>query len=366
MTASAPSETWQADLQAWFEEQTASNAFRGRALVWRDGAPIFSYAGGIAHRGQGIPVRGDTRFGVASISKMATAIAALRLVEEGLLELDRPLVEVLPPEHRPTALTRDHTLHHLLSHTSGIASYFDDDDPTLNSFTANWDRIPTYRARRPADILPLFVDLPAVTAPGTTVAYNDAAFVLVGLLIEAATGRPWEELVTAEVFAKAGMTDTGVEALDDDPPRLALGYLMDDGPADGGRTNIFSVPASPMPDGGMITTPEDLARMIDALLAGRLLSSELVVEMTRPQGPPSDAPEQWGYGCQLSVSEGRVVSIGHGGADPGVAAMLVHYLEPAVTVAVTCNQDRGAWAAVLRIDEALGIEDPRAPTKGST
>ncbi|HEX5013506.1 MAG TPA: serine hydrolase domain-containing protein [Candidatus Limnocylindrales bacterium] len=347
-------------LEAWFDERTAANEFSGHALAWNGGAPIFSYAGGLAHRGHGVPIRDDTRFGVASITKMVTAIAALQLVDRGLLRLDQPLVDVLPPGQRPTAMTREHTLHHLLSHTSGLANYHDDNDETLTSFLANWDRLPVYHVRRAADMVPLFRDLPAVAAPGTEVAYNDAAFILAGLVIEAVTGRAWDEIVTTNVFQPAGMTDTGLEHLDQDPDRLAVGYYSEDLPPEARQTNIYSVPAAPMPDGGMITTTADLARLVDALLAGRLLPDELVAAMTRPQGPASDEVEQWGYGCQLTVSGGHVVAIGHGGSDKGVAGLLTHFLDEATTIVVLCNRDRGAFASTLQIAAALGIEDPRA------
>ena len=117
------------DLRSWFDQQVEANAFRGVAIAWRDGAPIFEYAGGLAHRGLGVPVALDSRFAVASITKMATAVTALRLVDRGLARLDQPLVELLPAEHQPTALTPQHTLHHVLSHTSGLTNYHDDDDP---------------------------------------------------------------------------------------------------------------------------------------------------------------------------------------------------------------------------------------------
>jgi CubicO group peptidase (beta-lactamase class C family) len=348
-----------AELRAWFDERTATHEFSGHALAWRDGGPIFSYTGGLAHRGHGVPVREGTRFGVASVTKMATAIAALRLVERGAVRLDTPLIEILPAEQQPTALTRDHTLHHLLSHTSGLASYFDDDDETGASWAASWDRIPTYHARRPADLLPLFIDLPAVAPPGVEARYNDGGFVLAGLVIEAVVGRPWDDVVAEEVFRPAGMDDTGTEPLDADPARLAVGYLMDDGPADRWRTNIYSLTANPMPDGGMITTPVDLARLIDALMGGRLLSPELLAAMTRPQGPPSTELTQWGYGCELAVVDGAVVVLGHGGGDPGVSARVAHYPEAATTIVVLCNQDRGSWFASLRIGQALGLNEPR-------
>lgn len=348
-----------ADLTAWFDERVEAHAFRGVALVRRDGAPVYTYAGGIAHRGHGVLVTEGTRFAVASITKLVTATAVLRLVDRGRVALDGRLVDLLPEEHRPTAVTEAHTLHHLLSQTSGLANYHDDDARTWDSFTSCWDRIPTYHIRRPADMLPLFAELPAVRPPGEKYQYNDANFILAGLVIEAVTGRPWDEVVTEEVFVPAGMADTSLDAIDQDPPRMATGYLTDDGPPERWRANYFSVTANGMPDGGMITTATDLARLIDALLEGRLLSPELTAAMTQPQGPPSADVEQYGYGCHLAVEDGEVTILGHGGSDPGVSAELSHYRAAATTIAVLCNQDRGAWAATLRICEALGLRDPR-------
>jgi CubicO group peptidase (beta-lactamase class C family) len=347
------------DLRAWFDEQTATSAFRGVAIAWRDGAPIFEYAGGLAHRGLDVPVTLDTRFGVASVTKLATAVATLRLVDRGLLRLDQPLVEVLPGEQQPVALTPAHTLHHLLSHTSGLASYFDDDDPTWASWLACWDRIPTYHVRRPADLLPLFVHLPARAEPGAEYRYCDANFVLVGLVIEAITGRPFGDVLADEVFGPADMRDTAIESLDDDPRRVAVGYRMDDGPPERWKTNTFALTVSGMPDGGMNSTPYDLARLVDAILGGRLLPEPLVRALTSPQGPNAGDVEQYGYGCELAVVDGRVTVIGHGGSDPGVSAMLTHHLDAGITLAVVCNQDRGSWAATMRLVREYGLSEPR-------
>lgn len=346
-------------LRAWFDERTASHQFSGQALIWRDGAPVFRFNGGLANRAHRVPIADDTRFAVASITKMVTATAALRLVERGLLDLRRPLVEVLPPEHRPRAITGEHTLHHLLSHTSGLANYHDDDDPGLTSFTSCWDRIPNYHIRRPADMLPLFRDLPAFAPPGTVYRYGDANFILAGLAIEAVTGRPYAEVMADEVLGPAGMVDSAFDELDADPPRLATGYLTSDESPNRWRSNIFSVTAAGMPDGGVITTAVDLARLIDALLSGRMLGPELAAAMRTPQVPPSGAIEQYGYGCELVVQDGHVTVIGHGGSDPGVSAMLSHHLAAGTTIAVLCNYDRGSWAATKRIAAALGLDEPR-------
>jgi CubicO group peptidase (beta-lactamase class C family) len=349
----------EASLDAWFQARVASHDFWGVALVWRNGAAAFSYAGGIAHRGHRVPVTESSRFAVASITKMPVAIAALRLVERGLVTLQQPLFDVLPADQHTKAMTREHTLHHLLSHTTGFANYHDDADPTPASFVAALDRIGTSHLRRPFDMLPLFSDLPAVRPAGEKYEYADANFILAGLVLEAVTGRSWDEVVADEVFQPAGMSDTGVQCIDADPERLAVGYLTDAGPPEHWRANYFSVTANGMPDGGMITTTTDLALLIDALLAGRLLSPPLLSAMTAPQGPVSTDLEQYGYGCELVVEDGVVTIIGHGGADPGVSAMLSHHRAAGTTIVVLCNQDRGSWAATKRLAAAFGLHEPR-------
>ncbi|MFC7612797.1 serine hydrolase domain-containing protein [Actinokineospora soli] len=263
------------ELRAWLDERAEQHLFSGVVLVHRGGEPVFSHAAGLAHRGHGVPVRADTRFAVASVTKLVTATAALQLVERGALGLHAPLVDVLPAEHRPVALTREHTLHHLLSHTSGLTNYHDDDDETGASFIACWDRIPTYHVRKPADMLPLFADLPAHSPPGARFSYGDANYILIGLVIEAVTGRSYHDVVAAEVLAPAGMADAGFDALDTDPVRLATGYQVADGPYETWLSNVFSITATGMPDGGMICAAPDLVRLIDALRgeahrAGRL------------------------------------------------------------------------------------------------
>lgn len=130
-------------VREWLDERAAEHRFSGVVLVWRNGAAVFEHAAGLAHRGHGVPNTVDTRFAIASVGKILTATTALRLVDRGVLDLHRPLVEVLAPEHRPQALTEAHTLHHLLSHTSGLANYSDDNDETWDSWNANWDRIPS-------------------------------------------------------------------------------------------------------------------------------------------------------------------------------------------------------------------------------
>ena len=208
-------------------------------------------------------------------------------------------------------------------------------------------------------MLPLFADLPAVRPPGEKYEYSDANFILAGLVVEAAAGKPFIEAATGEVLERAGMVNSAFDALDQDPPRLATGYIVTDEPFDTWRANIFSVTATGMPDGGLITSAPDLARLIDALLGGRLVSPPLLAAMMTPQGPPSTDVEQYGYGLGLVVENGEVTIVGHSGSDPGVSAEVTHHLGAATTIVVLCNHDRGAWAATLRLTAELGLTDPR-------
>ena len=349
------------ELRARLDAAAAAHEFRGVALVWRDGRPLFHHAVGTASRRYGIANTVDTRFHVASVTKMFTATAALQLVGDGRIGLDQPLVDVLPAEHRPRAMTAAHTLRHLLSHTSGLTNYHDDEDDTGASWAAAMDRVGVAHARRPADMLPLFADLDAHAEPGTTLQYADANYLLVALVIEAVTGRRFDDVILDDVASAAGCTDTSFTDLDLDPVGLATGYqVRDDIDASAWPTNVYAIPAGCMSDGGMITTTTDLARFLDALVGGRLLPADVYTEMIRPHGAYRDGTEAYGLGLELYTDDsGRVTILGHAGGDPGVSAMVSHHAVEDVHVIVLCNQDRGSWAAANTVTDILGIDEPR-------
>jgi CubicO group peptidase (beta-lactamase class C family) len=344
----------------WLDGRVAAHEFSGVALVRRGGETLLSYAGGVAHRGHGVPVTESTRFFVASVTKMVTATTALRLVERGGVRLDQPLVEVLPAEHQTSALTGEHTLHHLLSHTSGLPNYHDDEAQTWESFTSCWDRVPCQRARRPADLLPLFRDLPAAARPGERYSYADANYILAGLVIEAVAGRPFAEVAADEVLRPAGMDDSGFDPRDADPPRLATGYLHErDVPFGSWRANVFSVPAGGMPDGGLVTTATDLATLVDAITSARLVSPRTLAAMSSPQCGRTKGTYRYGYGLEMGYAGDQMTVLGHNGLDPGVSAVVAHHPAAATTITVLCNHDRGSWPVYLRIAAELGLTEPR-------
>lgn len=342
-------------LAAWLDDQARQHLFSGVALVTEKGGTLFEHAAGLAHRGHGVPVAVTTRFQVASVTKMITAATALKLVEEGALSLDRPLAGFLPSDRRPAALDDRHNLHHLLSHTSGLPNYHDDEDETWDSFTAALERIPFSRARGPLDVLPLFADLPAAGEIGEFV-YCDANFILIGVLIEWVTGRAFPDVAHEKVLIPAGMGDSLFAELDLEPTGYATGYVVDQAP-ETWRSNIYQLTARGMPDGGMSTTARDLDRFIESLGAGKILSEDTLTRMLTPHG--GDDVEHYGYGMELVIEGDSPIIYGHSGLDPGVSAVVSRYVIPGITVTVLCNQDRGSWPAAQKIAQQLGLDDPR-------
>jgi CubicO group peptidase (beta-lactamase class C family) len=194
--------------------------------------------------------------------------------------------------------------------------------------------------RRPADFLPMFADLPQKFPAGERFAYSNAAFILLGLAIEAASGEAYADYVGEHVLGPAGMTDTGFFALDDLPARVALGYLD----ATSNRTNAFSIPVVGGPDGGMFTTAEDLERFWRALVGGRLLTPETTATMLATHATTGDGQptERYGYGVWIGGSDDapRYVNVGE---DPG--ASMVSWIDPTtgLVLSVLGNTDSAAW-----------------------
>jgi len=323
-----------------------------------DEAPI-TLTRGLSDRAAGVPNHPGTRFGVASTTKMLTGLTIARLVDRGVLRYEDRLADLVGADLRPHDLDPRVSLHHLLTHTSGVADYFDEagDAP----FEALWEEVPATRIRGPRDLLPLLRDRPRVAEPGATVQYNDGAYVLLGIAIEEVTGRPYPDVVRSEVFDPLGMTSSGFWALDAIEPDVAVGYLPPD-PARGlaWRSNVYAIPAMGQPDGGAQCTATDLVRALDGLAGRGAAGAAFLTPATRarvlsrlaedPMGPAA-----WGYGVK-HVGEGASARSGHSGDDPGFSARAWVYRETGERVVVLSNVTDGAGGATRRVDALLAGE----------
>lgn len=327
-------------LEAELAEQNQLTPFSGVILVRENKQTVLARSYGLANKAESIHNKIDTRFGIASGAKILTAVAICQLVEQGFLSFDSYLKDCLklPSASFDPAIT----IHHLLTHSSGIPDYFDEE--TMDDFEALWQDRPMYRFRKPQDFLPLFQNQPMKFKPGERFSYNNAGFIVLGLVVEQVSGLPFTRYVEENIFAKAGMSDSGYFALDRLPERTAYGYIVEG--EDQWRTNIYSVPVIGGPDGGVFTTVLDMAKFWDSLLGYKLLNQATTEKMLTPHRQTGGKnPEiYYGYGVYMTYREDKVIAYHIEGYDPGVVFFSRVYPDKQIDYTVIANTEKANWA----------------------
>src|SRR5215213_1943830 len=187
--------------------------FNGSALVAENGKVIYKGAFGMANMEWGILNTPDTRFRLGSITKQFTSMLILQLVEQGKIKLDGKLSDYLLDYRKDTG--DKVTIHHLLTHTSGIPSY-----TGLPNFFADVSRNP-YKV---ADFVKKYASGDLEFEPGAKFSYNNSGYFLLGAIIERVTGKPYEQVLKENIFDPAGMKYTGYDHHDMIIPKRASGY----------------------------------------------------------------------------------------------------------------------------------------------
>lgn len=328
-----------------------AEGFSGILRVSRSAEVLWESCHGPANRAEGTAVHVGTRFATASMSKMLTAVAVVDAAQRGEVALDAPVVDVLPQDRRPSTLRPDVTVHHLLSHTSGIADYFEEDENLpgyREDYGALWRELPVYEVRDYAALLPLFGDLPPVCPPGEAFHYSNAGYVLLGLLLQEVTGRPFTEAVTERVLVPAGMTASGYLAADEVHPDVAVGYLPPAAPGMPWRTNVFSVPAVGGGDGGALVTAADADRFLRAVQGGEVWGPEVSrLVLTRH----AEITPRWsaGYGVEIRADG----AFGKDGGDPGVFALSRYHPHSDTAAVVLGNVDDDTFPGIWDLGRAV-------------
>ncbi len=315
-------------LQTAIENCARDTGFSGLVRVAGPSGLIFSGSWGYRDRAERLPVEEDTRFAIASGTKLFTALGIGRLAEQGALRLDSKVGSLHPDFHGwidPTA-----TVEQLLTHSSGCYDYLDEDEiEDYDNFRVD---IPWCYLARPTDYLPLFIGKHMKAPPGEAYAYSNGGYVALGILIESLSGRLYRDFVEAEVLKPAGMKGSGFFAFDELPPNCAKGYLDD-----GHKTNVYKVPIRGGGDGGMYTSAPDLERFWPALLGGAILKPGLVEDWLRPRLRIDG--ERW-TACGLTRrTEAGSLSIV--GGDHGVGFDSRIYPERGLILSILSNQSDG-------------------------
>ena len=343
-------------LDRYLRELEANDSFSGVVRIAVGDDERFAGAYGFASRAWRVLNTMDTRFDTASITKLFTAIATLQQVDAGAFGLETSAIGYLRLEG--TAISPDVTVRHLLTHTSGIGD--DADEEAGESYEAIWRDRPNYSVLETADLLPQFAHRPPNFAPGQGCRYNNCGYVLLGLMIERATGRPYRDIVRENVFRPAGMANSDYLRMDHVNERLAEGadpILDDKGSIKGWMRNIYSYPPIGSPDGGAHVTAADLDRFVRAARDGRLLSAESTTAFLAPQvvyKVHDGWVQHFGFGPWFRVDDGgALVFLEKEGINVGASGLVRLYPERDLTVVMLSNLEDGVWSPVDVVHEMV-------------
>ncbi|MFI8895645.1 serine hydrolase domain-containing protein [Streptomyces paradoxus] len=283
-------------------------------VLQRDGAPRVLRAG-VADLESGRPIEPDDHMRIASTAKAFSGAVALRLVQQGALDLDGTIGRTLP---RLPRAWRSVTLRQLLNHTSGLPDY--SEDPEFLDLLQEDPR----RTFDPRRLLDFVTDEPLRFRPGSQYRYSNSDNIAVALMAEAATGRPYEDLLRRIVYRPLGLRDTSLPLGYEMPEPYMHGYAVEP-PAPPEDVSEALSASGVWSSGGIVSTPHDMTRFIRGYAAGELTSSEVLREQRRwiegasePAGPGRNTA---GLGIFRYDTRCGVV-LGHTGNFPGYTQLI--------------------------------------------
>lgn len=324
-----------ARMKAVVEVQTAGDRFMGAVLVVKDGSVVFEQSHGFANVEWQIRHTPASKFRIGSVTKQFTAAAILLLEERGLLSTGDPVSKHVPDA--PAAWEKV-TIHHLLSHTSGIPSFTGFPD------FRTWKLSP----HDPAATVGHFRDKPLEFEPGEKYDYSNSGYVLLGHILERVSGQTYERFVRENIFQPLGMNDSGYDSNTRIIPERASGYT----PGPTGLSNAeFTDMHVPHAAGALYSTARDLSRWAEGVFGGKLLSPASLEKMTTPN------KNDYAYGVIVRTAGGRKV-FEHGGGIEGFNSHLSYYPDERVTIVVLANVNGHAPSELGRQLGALMAGEP--------
>ena len=311
--------------------------FSGTVLIARGEELLLEHACGEASKRFHVPNNIDTKFNLGSMNKMFTATAIAQLVEKGLLSYQDPISKYVDESWLPKEITSKITIHHLLTHTSGLGSYFNE--------TYSKGSRELYRTVE--DFKPLVKGEKPAFEPGKRFRYSNTGMLLLGVVIESVTGQSYFDYIRKNIYEPAGMKNSDSYEMDYPVENLAIGYSLDRKSEYGWQNNLFKHVIKGGPAGGGFSTVGDLHRFARALQTGKLVSVDSLKTLWKDH-----SGENYGYGFGVVQGpNGKVV--GHGGGFPGINGKLDIYLDKGYIVAVLSNYDQGASPVAQKISQLL-------------
>jgi D-alanyl-D-alanine carboxypeptidase len=299
------------------DELVAADQFSGAILVAQHGKTLMARAVGMENREKNVANSLDTKFRIGSMNKMFTSVAAMQLIERGKLSLDDAVGKHLP-DYPNKDVAGQVTVRQLLTHTGGTGDIFGPE------FEKNRLTLKT-----PNDYVKLYGNRAPAFAPGSDHRYSNYGYMLLGAIIERASGQSYDEYMRKNVFEPAGMIDTG--ALPESQPvaNRAVGYMRPQGKL---VPNTDALPWSGSPAGGGYSTVGDMLRFAMALEGGKLISKASLIDAT--------TPKERSYGFGFGVRGGaQRIAFGHGGGAPGINGKLLIFPAHGYVIVALSNLD---------------------------
>lgn len=316
-------------LDTYVNKLADADIFSGTVLLAKDGRVIYKKAFGQANKDFETDNNIETKFNLGSMNKMFTAISIAQLAERGMLSFEDPLSKFLP-DLLDSESSEKIKIKHLLSHTSGLGSFF-----TPKFFEASRDRYRTVN-----DFLPLVKDEKPKFEPGTGWRYSNVGMLLLGAVIEKVTDGSYFDYVREHIYKPAGMVNTDCYDLDLVNSNLAIGYEKEYNESGKQyRNNIFAHVIRGGPSGGGYSTVKDLLKFSDALLSDKLVSAQSRQMLTSPK--PELSSPFYGYGFSVM---GKIV--GHSGGFIGVSSNMDIFLNDGYTAIVLSNYGGASIQAI--------------------
>jgi len=313
-------------IEKLLQQYTDYGQFNGSVLVAEKGEVIYKNGFGMANFEWDIANQADTKHRLGSITKQFTAMLILQMVEEGKLDLEATVSKYIPDYSK---INGDKiTIHHLLTHTSGIPNY-----TAQSGFMKDLSRDPY----KPMDFLSIFADSTLVFTPGSDFQYSNSGYFLLGAIMEQVSGKSYEELLHENIFSPLKMTDSGYDNHNDIIKRRSTGYEKSGKLVENSRYIDMTIPYAA---GSMYSTSEDLYLWDQALYTEKILSQKYLDLMFKEHVPAFG--QNYAYGwlvgeMPVGTSEKTVSSVGHGGGINGFNTLITRIVEDKSLVVLLSN-----------------------------
>ena len=307
--------------------------FSGTILIAEGSVVRLAKGYGLANREWGIPCAPDTKYRIGSITKQFTSMLVMQLEQEGKLSTSDTLSKFIPDYPRGDEIT----IHHLLTHTSGVPSY-----TSLADFLETM-MVPVSLE----ELIERFKRRPLEFEPGERYNYSNSGYILLTYIIEQASGEEYEKLLHEKILDPLGMSDTGYDHYSEIIERRADGYTVTEDGVVNARYLDMSLPSGA---GALYTTALDLVKWDRALYGEDLLPADARERMFTP------FRENYAYGWGVRENNGRK-AISHGGGINGFLSVINRYVDDDALIVVLCNIESPYVGKLMRAIPAVYFGD---------